>query len=350
MEKLLENFRQWAAQESDRRVVDWPLMSSPLPTFAICAAFLITAKLLHIWMKPRKAIDIRWPIWCFDFFHLAISSSLICFLIGLKVFDGANFRWVFGEIFSANQDEENKNFAVATRWTIRHGVTAQWNSSGGIFSTISHSSRKFSFSSWASVTTASPTTFCSTTSPFRWASGGLCAFVRPVTHFSLDLSTAPFTLFHLDISLWLEPFRAWESTSGGGECSSTRCWSSALCSSSFTPFNFFYGTRAATQWFIHSLCSSIRHSSLCWRFRIICWATENEETGENILLGVMIRAILNENGKRALMDSITFEQAVVEVSTETWLMWYLMTSLGRTVSAHVKPWATTFESTLRNKK
>jgi membrane-anchored protein YejM (alkaline phosphatase superfamily) len=92
MENLLGNFTRWMTQESDERARDWLLMSSPLPTIAICAFYLVASKLLHSWMKKREPIDIRWLIWGFDFFHLVVSSSLICFLIALKVFDDVNFR------------------------------------------------------------------------------------------------------------------------------------------------------------------------------------------------------------------------------------------------------------------
>lgn len=92
MEKLAENYSNWMNTKSDPRVGDWPLMASPFPIIAICASFLAFGKLLHIWMKPRKPAEIRWMIWCFDFFHLTASGTLIFFILHLKLLKGFNFR------------------------------------------------------------------------------------------------------------------------------------------------------------------------------------------------------------------------------------------------------------------
>lgn len=86
------NFSWWLQLESDPRVDNWPLMSSPYPTIAICASFLASAKLLHFWMANRKPISIRWPIWCFDVFHLLVSTSLILVSCNMKLLRDFNFR------------------------------------------------------------------------------------------------------------------------------------------------------------------------------------------------------------------------------------------------------------------
>lgn len=92
MEKLFETYQVWVKTDADPRVRDWFLMSSPFPTVIICAFYLTSAKLLNIWMKPRKAMNIRWMILCFDLLHLVGSVVVLSILIRLKVFSNFNFR------------------------------------------------------------------------------------------------------------------------------------------------------------------------------------------------------------------------------------------------------------------
>lgn len=92
MERLVEDYNTWVNSESDPRVHGWFLMSSPLPTIAICVAFLVFAIFLRICMKQREAMNIRWMIWGFDFFHLAASSILMFIIIKLRLLNDFNFR------------------------------------------------------------------------------------------------------------------------------------------------------------------------------------------------------------------------------------------------------------------
>lgn len=94
MEMLSFYFNHWSGYDSEKRLNDWCLMSSPFATVAICVLMLTSAKLLHIWMTNRKAISsIRWPIWCFDFFHVTISASLIVITLNFKLLKDFNFRY-----------------------------------------------------------------------------------------------------------------------------------------------------------------------------------------------------------------------------------------------------------------
>jgi hypothetical protein len=92
MEKLSKDFSSWMQLESDHRVDDWFLMSSPFSTIAICAIFLVSSKFLHIWMKDRKAISIYWPIWLFDLFHLFASATFFVMTVKMKLLKDFNFK------------------------------------------------------------------------------------------------------------------------------------------------------------------------------------------------------------------------------------------------------------------
>lgn len=88
----MERYISWVDRESDPRVNSWFLMSSPLPTVLILASYLALAAILKIYMRNLKAVNIRWMIWGFDFFHLATSSTLIFIIIKLKLLINFNFR------------------------------------------------------------------------------------------------------------------------------------------------------------------------------------------------------------------------------------------------------------------
>lgn len=89
---MVELLASWLHHESDPRVDHWFLMSSPFPTVFICFSFLVLAKLLHVYMKPRDAVNIVPLIWGFDFFHLTISASLIFVAFKLQLLQNFNFR------------------------------------------------------------------------------------------------------------------------------------------------------------------------------------------------------------------------------------------------------------------
>ncbi len=56
----------------DPRVDDWPLMSSPLPTVAICAAYFYVVKFLGPrLMKDRKPFDLRNTIIAYNLFQVS---------------------------------------------------------------------------------------------------------------------------------------------------------------------------------------------------------------------------------------------------------------------------------------
>lgn len=92
MLEWLEKFSRYLKLESDLRVDRWFLMSSSVPTLLICFSFLVVAKLLHVYMKPREALNIRWAIWCFDVFHMTVSLIFLTFCF--KLVQNFNFRWV----------------------------------------------------------------------------------------------------------------------------------------------------------------------------------------------------------------------------------------------------------------
>lgn len=92
MENLFESYDRWMKKDSDPRFANWYMMSSPIPTVAICASFLVIAKLLHIWMKSRDAWNIRWMIWGFDFFHFVVGFISCLVIAKLQLFKDFNFR------------------------------------------------------------------------------------------------------------------------------------------------------------------------------------------------------------------------------------------------------------------
>ena len=56
----LNNFLEELWDLRDKRVDDWPLMNSPLPTVALCCAYFYFVKFLGPrLMKERKAWEIR---------------------------------------------------------------------------------------------------------------------------------------------------------------------------------------------------------------------------------------------------------------------------------------------------
>ena len=61
----------------DRRVDEWPLMNSPLPTLALCGLYLYTVKFLGPWfMKDRKPYDLKNTIIVYNFIQVAFSAWL----------------------------------------------------------------------------------------------------------------------------------------------------------------------------------------------------------------------------------------------------------------------------------
>ena len=61
----------------DRRVDEWPLMNSPLPTVALCCLYFYTVKFLGPWfMKERKPFDLKNTIIVYNFVQVAFSAWL----------------------------------------------------------------------------------------------------------------------------------------------------------------------------------------------------------------------------------------------------------------------------------
>ena len=61
----------------DRRVDQWPLMNSPLPTVALCSLYFYTVKFLGPWfMKERKPYDLKNTIIVYNFLQVAFSAWL----------------------------------------------------------------------------------------------------------------------------------------------------------------------------------------------------------------------------------------------------------------------------------
>lgn len=95
MEKLLESYSAWIRSDSDPRVLNWCLMSSPKATNVICSCYIIFAIFLFHIMKKKEPIDVRltkWAIWGFNFFQLLSSSSFILLSIKLQLFKDFNLR------------------------------------------------------------------------------------------------------------------------------------------------------------------------------------------------------------------------------------------------------------------
>jgi hypothetical protein len=62
---------------ADPRVKDWPLMSSPFPTLAICLGYIYFVKVLGPWiMEHRKPMKFRGVLIVYNFVQVVLSSWL----------------------------------------------------------------------------------------------------------------------------------------------------------------------------------------------------------------------------------------------------------------------------------
>jgi hypothetical protein len=62
----------------DKRVVDWPLMASPEPTFVISFAYLIIVWTLNRVMRDRAPLQLKWIAVLHNTFLVALSLYMGC--------------------------------------------------------------------------------------------------------------------------------------------------------------------------------------------------------------------------------------------------------------------------------
>ncbi|XP_032832712.1 very long chain fatty acid elongase 4-like [Petromyzon marinus] len=77
-------FYEWTLTFADKRVADWPLMQSPLPTLAISSLYLLFVWLGPKWMQNREAYQLRVPLIIYNF-----AMVLLNLYIFLELFLGA---------------------------------------------------------------------------------------------------------------------------------------------------------------------------------------------------------------------------------------------------------------------
>lgn len=73
IEKLYE-FYVWCNSFGDPRTESWPLMASPFPTLIILGIYLSIVKYGPIYMKTRKAFELRLPLVVYNFGITALNA------------------------------------------------------------------------------------------------------------------------------------------------------------------------------------------------------------------------------------------------------------------------------------
>ena len=74
---LLEPVLTWFALILDRRVEDWALMSSPLPTLLLCLTYILAVKVIGpALMKGRPAFNFKPILIIYNFFQIILSAWL----------------------------------------------------------------------------------------------------------------------------------------------------------------------------------------------------------------------------------------------------------------------------------
>lgn len=66
---------------TDKRVEDWPLVRSPVPTLALCLSYVTFVKLLGPWlMRDRKPFSIRWLMVAYNLTMVVVSTWIFVML------------------------------------------------------------------------------------------------------------------------------------------------------------------------------------------------------------------------------------------------------------------------------
>jgi hypothetical protein len=79
--------------QADSRVSAWPLMSSPLPTIAICTCYVLTVKVIGPrLMRDRPAFDMRIPMIAYNFFMVLVSATIVYLFSKHAWFNNYSFR------------------------------------------------------------------------------------------------------------------------------------------------------------------------------------------------------------------------------------------------------------------
>lgn len=74
---VYDGYRDLMDNKSDPRVNDWFLMSSPLPTLAICLSYAYFVKVIGPkFMENRKPFDLRKTMIWYNLFQVVFSSWL----------------------------------------------------------------------------------------------------------------------------------------------------------------------------------------------------------------------------------------------------------------------------------
>lgn len=105
----------------DQRVDEWPLMSSPLPTVALCGLYFYTVKFMGPrFMKERKPYDLKNTIIVYNLVQVAFSAWLL-------------FKIFFAGWGTTYRDEKGVNFLAtlreAQRFQAKYDVEYFWTQS-----------------------------------------------------------------------------------------------------------------------------------------------------------------------------------------------------------------------------
>lgn len=74
---VVNSYHDLMDNKSDPRVNDWPLMSSPLPTLAICLSYAYTVKVIGPkFMENRKPFNLKYPIMIYNLAQVIFSTWL----------------------------------------------------------------------------------------------------------------------------------------------------------------------------------------------------------------------------------------------------------------------------------
>ncbi|KAG7299734.1 hypothetical protein JYU34_016736 [Plutella xylostella] len=77
LQRLVAGYHDLMDNQSDQRVRDWPLMSSPLPTLAICLTYVFTVKVLGPkLMENRKPFELKNVLIWYNLFQVIFSIWL----------------------------------------------------------------------------------------------------------------------------------------------------------------------------------------------------------------------------------------------------------------------------------
>lgn len=74
---VYDGYRDLMDNKSDPRVNDWPMMSSPFPTLAVCLFYAYFVKVLGPkLMENRKPFDLRWFMILYNLLQVLFSGWL----------------------------------------------------------------------------------------------------------------------------------------------------------------------------------------------------------------------------------------------------------------------------------